>query len=272
MTGVPSAAAAETLVGTTLAPGVVNSSLTTFGDVPLLNVKGATSEIRFFDRDGSNDYSGIFRNANNLNFFESGVGTVASINGSGIVAGTGICIRCTSTARPPVFGGTLIYEVDTKRLLIHDGTAWVVLFAKGYYTPSFGNFYPGWNPTFNWEYTPGQMHINGWLDFRAGSAFYGSDAEGFGATLPPGFSVGGASGATPMISKCSYYINGWQVFYGAMNLGPNPAYPLAYCWDRSSGTAPWTTWSSFCHYVSPATWNIGSTMMMHAVIPGTLAP
>ena len=273
MTGVPSSISAMDLLGTTLAPNVVNSSLIKFGDVPQLNIKGTTSEIRLFDRDGSVDYSSLYRSGDQFLFHDSTIGNVvAGINASGVIAAKALCVQCLSTARPPAVLGTLIFETDTKRTLIHDGTNWVVLSAKGTYNPAFGNFYPGWAPVFNWAYTPGIIHITGWLDFRAGSAFYGSDSEGYGMTLPPGFTDQGPSGTVPIISKCTYYISGWQVFYGSMSKGPNAAYALAFNWDRSSGTAPWTQWSSYCHFISPTSWNIGSTMMMHAAVPGILAP
>ena len=51
----------------------------------------------------------------------------AAING--LEGGLSLVKRvvCTSTTRPAAAAGTVIYETDTKRTRIHDGTGWLVL-------------------------------------------------------------------------------------------------------------------------------------------------
>lgn len=89
-------------------------------------------------------------------------------------------IMCTAATRPSgVASGQTIFETDTGRELMYDGTNWVIMSEPTQtFTPTFSGV-TGGSPIYAGSYT----RSSGWCSFTAGMSFFGTPSAISGLTL-----------------------------------------------------------------------------------------
>lgn len=102
-------------------------------------------------------------------------------------------ITCTSATRPTPVAGMVIYETDTNRLQVYNGSAWVPeSVPKATYTPTLTSIVVGSGGTNTAQYyvNRGVMHIQGNIIFGTSGQTFPSGSV-IGASLPSGFTFDG---------------------------------------------------------------------------------
>jgi hypothetical protein len=201
-----------------------------------------------------------------------------SIVAGDFAAGAKPVVICTATpnTRPatPV-NGQMIYETDTDRVLVYDGTGWIVVLAQGTYTPSAGGtmVVGTGGSAFNsasWSYAYGTLSISGrWVFGTSGTTFPNAPVT---LTYPSGFTAETAiqSSAVP-IGSALYAISGSNYIGNPFtNLSSNFRL-LATRYDGSSAGIAYATTASITTGI-PATWVAGSSINYSVQVQGTLAP
>jgi len=91
-----------------------------------------------------------------------------------------IIVTCTSSTRPTGAEGRMIYETDTDKLMLYNGTAWKVAGGGGWvsFTPSYTNLTVG-NATNNGMY----RYVPGGIRFKVQTTFGTTSAMGTNPTL-----------------------------------------------------------------------------------------
>lgn len=192
-------------------------------------------------------------------------------------AGAKPVVICTSTTRPstPV-NGQIIYETDTDRVLVYDGTGWIVVLAQGTYTPSAGGtmVVGTGGSAFNsasWSYAYGTLSVSGrWVFGTSGTTFPNAPVT---LTYPSGFTAETTiqSSAVP-IGSVLYAISGSNYIGNTFsNLSSNFRL-LVSRYDPTLATNPqYATTASITSGI-PATWVAGSSISYSVQVQGTLAP
>lgn len=90
-----------------------------------------------------------------------------------------VVVTCTSATRPSGVEGRLIYETDTNKLMIYNGS-WTVVASAGWtnYTPAWTNLTPG-NATVaaRYIYVPGGLRMSGVIIFGSTTSISGSVSQ-----------------------------------------------------------------------------------------------
>lgn len=120
-------------------------------------------------------------------------------------ASLGGIVPCLSTTRPTGVDGLEIWETDTKRLLVHDGTNWVVVRTPiTTYTPTLGNV-TGGTPTGTYQVWDKVVHLS--VNMVAGTVTANGSITislpaGLTSAASPSLQVAlGQIGATPALAS-----------------------------------------------------------------------
>ena len=84
-----------------------------------------------------------------------------------------VIVRCDSASRPTGVEGRLIFETDTNKLMIYDGSAWRLAGGSGWtsFTPTWTNLTVGSGTNVGeYRYADGGMWVRGSFTYGSGSA------------------------------------------------------------------------------------------------------
>jgi len=186
-------------------------------------------------------------------------------------------VICTSSTRPstPV-EGQVIYETDTDRELIYHGAAWVVIYAKGTYTPSAGGTMvvgtggSAYNSA-DWTYVYGTLNISGrWTFGTTGTTLPNAPIT---LTYPSGFTAETTTQSSNVpLGNALYNISGSNYMGNTFaNLSSNFRF-LVNRYNPTLAATPQYVDTTSATTGVPATWVTGSTIAYTLQVQGTLAP
>ena len=159
---------------------------------------------------------------------------------------------CTSSTRPTGYNGLEIWETDTLRRLVHDGTGWIIMAEPQVtWTPTITGLTVG-NGTWDGEY-----HRNdGWCDFRA--RFTWGTTSAITARLLLTLPVAAAKSTQQAQFSVGFYDTAGSFYPGASSLSGNATQFHADCMNSAgtytlinavSATAPFTWGATAGHTI-----------------------
>jgi len=117
-------------------------------------------------------------------------------------------VICTSTTRPSSYAGLRIYETNTSRELLHDGTGWIIMSEPAQsFTPVFTNL-----TVSNGTLVASYHRSDGWCDFEVALTFGSSTA----VTGRISFSMPTATATNSVINGVAYITDTGTSVYPAI--------------------------------------------------------
>lgn len=180
-----------------------------------------------------------------------------------------VIAQVTSSTRPTGVEGRVIYETDTNKLMIYNGSSWMVLRDEaGSYTPTLSSIAVGTGGsatnTAEYGFSGGVLVVNGTIQFGTSGATYPGSSNTI--TLPSTFTPNiSATPNYPIVGTATLEAGGVSA-YGPVVLISSTQLRV-YAFNAGSTYVGATNLST----TVPGTWAAGDYILWQATLSGTLS-